>query len=139
MDTPANQPTSNQPVPSVVNLQAQSPMVVNAETAVPPPPGKNSKLLLMLLVIFAILGVSAASYFLIWNKPKAVAPAETARMEEKTDAMMENKASDSAEMVDAPAISTSDSIDAIEQDLDTTTVSDDSSLYTDIETDLNNL
>jgi|SRR3989344_4144911 len=133
MDQPANQPA-----PQVVNLQAQTPVVVNANTPLPQPPKKNSKLLFMLLVLFAMAGVAVASYFLIWNAPKATVPVDEMTTQVPLNSIMP-KVTGSAELEEAPPVSATDSVDAIEQDLTNTNVSDDSSLYTDIETDLNQL
>src|SRR3989344_4505991 len=126
---------ANQPAPQVVNLETQVPVVVNANTPLAQPPKQNSKLLLILLAIFAIIGVSVISYFLIWKAPLTSVSPALMEQELNKAAVPEQQTT----QTEPPPVSNSDSIDAIEQDLENTTVPDDSILYTDIKTDLNQL
>ena len=131
---------ANQPAPQVVDLQVQTPVVMSEQAMShgTQPPKKNSKLLFILLAVVVIVGVAIASYFLIWNAPQATLPVEEMTTQVPLNSTMP-KATAPAELEEGSPVSATDSVDAIEQDLENTTVSDDSSFYTDIETDLNNL
>lgn len=97
-------------------------------------PAKKSNGMLIVIAIIVILLVLGGSYYALGMNQKSTQAPETTI--EQTDRMIYEEPSAENE---PPPVSSSDEINAIEQDLNSTTLTDDSALYTDVQTDLNGL
>lgn len=105
------------------------PPAPTAVSEVPPqtiakPPKKSSNMIFIMVAIVALLAIFGGAYYFLMNRN--VRPEVT---------VFPSLAPQSSQV----PLSSSDDIEEIEQDIDNTVISDDDSLYTNIESDLQGL
>lgn len=137
MDTPANQ---SQQTPATPPMPAAPAAVEQPQTpqAMPPMQAEVKKsmspMLMGLVAIVILLLVAAGSYFYFF----VYQPRQEAMMKEEEAMMMEAEPSPTAAPTEQP-LSSGDELNDIQSDLNNTVISDDSSLYSNIDGDLQGL